>query len=139
MLDEYSFRRAPSKAAPRLALASLMYLMAAVLLSEADYLRWSAWALGGVTLVWIFLPRPVSGIRITREHLVLAAWRKPRPIPLDSIDYLLTTEVSEETEVAIVYKDGSMEGLFSGDLPDSATLAKELAARGVAVRKTVTP
>lgn len=136
MDGEFTFRRAPSKAAPRLAAATLFYLVAAIVLSEEEYLIWSAWALAGVTMVWIFLPRPVSGIRIDRNHLVLSAWRKPRPIPLDSIDHLLTTQVSAETEVALVYKDGSMEGLFVGDLPDMAVFSSEMAMRGVPTRKT---
>jgi hypothetical protein len=134
MNEVYEYRRAPSKGAIWLAIIGVLLLMAAVIINGADHLTWLVWVCGTVTLAWMLLPKPVSGIRVDENYLVLSAWRNPKQIPLDNVAYLRATEVSDETEIAIVFKDGTQEGIFAGDLPDIDTLISVMAERGIPVR-----
>ena len=87
-----------------------------------------------LTLGWIFLPRPTYGIKVDNTHLTLAAWRKPRPVPLDNIAYIQAANVSDEISYIIVYKDNEREGIFALDLPDEDTLGDIMGERGIPVR-----
>ena len=87
-----------------------------------------------LTLGWIMSPRPVYGIKVDDTHLTLAAFRKPRPIPLDSIAHIQATEADDENAYVIIYRDGEKEGIFALDLPDEETLVEILAERGIPVR-----
>ncbi|MDX8348160.1 hypothetical protein SLH49_09190 [Cognatiyoonia sp. IB215446] len=134
MNEDYEYRRAPNRGVIWLSVAAVILLIVATTLTGSEELSWLVWALGSLTLCWMLMPKPVAGIRIDNEYLVLSAWRQPRAIKLDDIAYLRVTEASAETYLAIVYKDGTEEGVFAGDLPDLETLAEVLAARGIAVR-----
>ncbi|MEO1639705.1 MAG: hypothetical protein AAFU41_10720 [Pseudomonadota bacterium] len=134
MSEVYEYRRAPSKGAILLGTICLVLLVFVVMMTERDYLIWPAWAFGAATIAWMLLPRPVAGIRVDDEYLVLSAWRTPKYVPLDDISHLRATRVSIETEIAIVYKDGRQEGIFAGDLPDIDTLVFVMAERGIPVR-----
>ncbi|MDX8351107.1 hypothetical protein [Cognatiyoonia sp. IB215182] len=134
MNEDYEYRRAPNRGVIWLAATAVILLIVATTLTGSDELSLMVWALGAMTLCWMLLPKPVAGIRVDDEYLVLSAWREPRPIRLDDIAYLRMTEASAETYLAIVYKDGTEEGVFAGDLPDIDILAEVMAARGIAVR-----
>lgn len=134
MKEVFEYRRAPNRGAIWLSASAVAMLIAAITLTGAHELTWLAWALGPITLGWMLLPKPVAGIRVDDDYLILSAWRTPRAIPLDSIAYLRATEASAETDIAIVYKDGTEEGTFTGDMPDITTLAEVMAARGIAIR-----
>lgn len=117
-----------------LAMAAVTMLLATVVLNEAYHLMWLLWVSGAITLAWMLLPKQIAGIRVDDEHLTLSAWRNPRPIPLDDIAYLQVTEESLETQVSIVFKNGDVQGIFAGDLPDLDTLINVMAQRGIPVR-----
>ncbi|MFG5383053.1 hypothetical protein [Yoonia sp. R2-816] len=134
MNDVYEYRRAPNPWVIRLSAMALILLTTFVIITEAGHLMVVVWGLAAATYCWMMMPKPVLGIRIDRENLVLGAWRKPRAIPLDDIAYLRVTEVSAETSVTIVYKDGREEGTFAGDLPEIETLSEVLAERGIPLR-----
>jgi hypothetical protein len=134
MSDVYEYRRAPNKGPIWLAFIGVVLLFVAVIYFEATQLQIIAWGLGAVLIAWMLLPKPVSGIRIDSDHLTLAAWRKPRPIPLDDIAHLRVNDAGIDTEIAIVYRNGDVEDVFSGDLPDIDTLIAVLAERGIPVR-----
>lgn len=134
MNEVYEYRRAPNKGVIWLAATAVAMLIASVTLVGATQLAWLVWALGPITLCWMLLPKPVAGIRVDNEFLVLSAWRDPRAIRLDDIAYLRATEASAETDIAIIYKDGTQEGIFAGDLPDIETFVDVMAQRGIAVR-----
>lgn len=134
MNEVYEYRRAPGKGAVWLACIAVVMLLAAVILNGADHLMWLVWTSGAVTLAWMILPQPVSGIRVDDDHLVLSAWRNPRPILLDDIAHLKVTQASLETEVSIVFKNSDEEPIFAGDLPDIETLISVMAKRGIPVR-----
>lgn len=134
-MDEvYEYRRAPSKGAVLLAAFGVVMLLTAVIINDADHLLWLVWVSGAVTITWMILPKPVYGIKVDDKHLVLSAWRKPRHVWLDDIDHLRATNISEETNVAVVYKNGKEEGIFAADLPDIDTLIAVMATRGIPVR-----
>lgn len=137
MNEVYEYRRAPSKGAIWLACIAVVILLASVILNGADHLLWLVWVFGAVTLAWMFLPKPVAGIRVDADHLILSAWRNPRPYLLDDIAHLKVTEASLETEVSIVFKNGDEEPIFAGDLPDIDTLISVMAKRGIPVRDIV--
>ncbi|KQI71534.1 hypothetical protein AN191_12490 [Loktanella sp. 5RATIMAR09] len=134
MSDVYEYRRAPSKGPIWLAFLGMVLLIVAIIYFEATQLEALAWIIGAVLIAWMLLPQPISGVRIDADHLTLAAWRDPRPIPLDDIAYLRVSEAGLDPEVAIVYRNGTIEDIFSGDLPDTDTLIAVLAERGVPVR-----
>jgi len=134
MSDVYEYRRAPSKGVIWLAALVVVLLMVMIVVNEQYQLVWLACVFGSLTVAWMWLPKPVSGIRVDDDYLVLSAWRTPKFVPLDDIAYLRATQISLETDVAIVYKDGRQEGIFAGDLPDIDTLVNVMALRGIPVR-----
>jgi len=134
MNNDYEFRRAPGKSAIWLSALGVVMLFGVVMIMDADHLTWVAWTAATVTLAWMFLPKPIYGIKIDDEYLVLAAWRKPKYVRLEEIAYLRATDVSDETNIAIVYRSGDEEGIFAADLPDVDTLVAVLGERGVPVR-----
>jgi len=134
MSELYEYRRAPTKGPVWLAFIGVVILLVGVIQFGATQLLWLVWVLGAITIAWMLLPQPISGIRIDADHLVLSAWRNPRPIPLDDIAHLRVNDTGLEAEVAIVYRDGKVEDIFAGDLPDIDTLITVLAERGVPVR-----
>lgn len=134
MNEVFEYRRAPGKGAIWLATTAVVLLLVAVVVNGADHLVWLVWVCGALTFAWMLIPKPVAGIRVDDDFLVTSAWRNPRYIPLDNIAHLRATEVSNTTEIVIVYKDGTQEGLLSGDMPDIDTLVDVMAARGIPVR-----
>jgi hypothetical protein len=134
MNQVYEYRRAPNRGVIWLSAIAMVMLISAVTLTGAAELTWLAWTMGAITLGWMLLPKPVAGIRVDDDFLTLSAWRNPHAIPLDDIAYLRTTEASAETNIAIVFKDGTEEGTYSGDMPDIETLVEVMAKRGIAVR-----
>jgi len=134
MVEVFEYRSAPGKGVIWLAVFGLAILLALVILADAYHLIGLVWVAGTMTLVWMLLPKPVYGIRVDNTHLTLAAWRDPRHIPLDDIDHLRATGVSDETDIAIVYRNAEEEGVFAADLPDIDILVEVMAARGIPVR-----
>ncbi len=134
MIEDYEFRQTPTKGPIWLAAIGLALLVLAIFVIGTEYLIWMAWAVGALTLAWMIFPRPVYGIKIDDTYLVLSAWRDPRFVRLAEIAHLRVSNVSEETKVAIVYKDGEEEAIFAADLPDIDILVAVLAERGVPVR-----
>lgn len=84
------------------------------------------------------LSRPLApGIQIDHSTLTLRAWYDPCPVPLSHIDHLRMTHWVEETDMILVYQDGSEELIPSGELPDTNTLSRVLASRNIAVKYPV--
>ncbi len=135
MSDVYEYRRAPNRGPVWLALIGVIVLLVAVIHYGATQLIWLVWVAAAITIAWMILPKPVSGIRIDNDHLTLAAWRKPRPIRLDDIAHLRVDDSGLDTHVTIVYRNGNEEDVFAGDLPDVDTLISVLADRGIPVRE----
>ena len=134
MSNVYEYRRAPNKGPIWLAFTGVVMLLVGVIYFEATQLQALVWVMGALLVAWLLLPQPISGVRIDNDHLTLAAWRNPRPIPLDDIAHLRVSEAGLDTQVAIVYRNGDVEDVFSGDLPDIDTLIAVLAERGIPVR-----
>jgi hypothetical protein len=82
----------------------------------------------------MIVPKPIYGIKVDPEFLVLSAWRKPRFVCLEDIAYLRASDISDETNIAIVFKNGTEEGIFAADLPDTDTLVYVMAEHGIPVR-----
>ena len=134
MKEVFEYRHAPAKGVIWLSAASVALLIAAITIANLPQLTQLAWVLGPVTICWMLLPRPVYGIRVDGDYLVLAAWRHPRQIPLGKIAYLRVTEAHDEINITIVYKDGHEDSTYEGDMPDIDTLTNVMAARGIPVR-----
>lgn len=134
MNEVYEYRRAPGRGAIWLCALMISFLTSVVILGGAQDLLWLICVLGAVMILWMMLPKPVAGIRVDDDHLVLGAWRRPRPILLDDIAYLRATAISADSDVTIVYKDGREEGAVAGDMPDIETLSYVMALRGIPVR-----
>lgn len=134
MNEVYEYRRAPSKAVLWLCVCAIIVLMGIIGVTGKLHLIWMICALIALMAFWVLTPKPVAGIRIDEDHLVLAAWRQPRLVALDDIAYLRATSISADSDVTIVYKDGREEGSFAGDMPDIETLSFVMAKRGVPVR-----
>ena len=134
MNEVYEYRRTPGKGVIWLSAITLILLLAVVQATDATHLMWLVWGLGSFCVFLMIVPRPVSGMMVDDSYLVLSAWRNPRVILLDDISHLRATEASAETQMAVVYKDGAEEGIYSGDLPDMETLVTVMAARGIPVR-----
>jgi len=134
MNKTYEYRSAPSKGAIWLAAAGVILLLFIILITGSDDLTWMVWIFGAVTVAWMIMPKPIYGIKVDPEYFVLSAWRDPRYVRLDDIAYLRATNVSDETSIAIVYKSGEEEGIFSADLPEIDILIAVMADHGIPVR-----
>ena len=134
-MDEiFEHRVEPGKGAIWLAAFGVVLLVLAILFNQAYLLMPLVWVAAAVTITWMIVPKPVYGIKIDGEYFVLSAWRKPRYVRLDDIAYLRASNVSDETNIALVYKSGEEEPIFAGDLPDVDVLVVVLAQHGVPVR-----
>lgn len=134
MNDVYEYRRAPNQWVIRIFAIATLFLTTVIVMTGAEHLMTLVWGLSAATFCWMMLPKPISGIMVDEDYLVLGAWRRPRRIRLDDIAYLRVTELSAECTVTIVYKDGREEGTFAGDLPDIDELSEVMAERGVPLR-----
>ena len=83
---------------------------------------------------WLLMLNPVRGIRIDQENLILNAWRKPKVIPLADIAFLRAKHWTDDSDVVIVYNDGTEESTHPRDMPDLNTLALVMSQRGVKVK-----
>ena len=134
MSETYVYKRKPGRGVIWLAAAVTLALCGGVYLWGAANLLPILMLFAALTAAWVFLPRPTYGIKVDGSHLTLGAWRKPRPIPLDSIAYIQASEISDEINYVIVYRDEEREGIFALDLPDEDTLVEIMAERGIPVR-----
>ncbi|WP_019956506.1 hypothetical protein [Yoonia vestfoldensis] len=134
MNEVYEYRHARGKGVIWLSGMGVVLLLVAISVADATDLIWLVWVLAALTLALMLVPRPVSGIRVDYTYLVLSAWHRPRSIALDDIAYLRATQADPETNIVIVYKDGTEEKTFSRDMPDLETLVYVMAARGIPVR-----
>ena len=134
MTDTFVYKRGPGRGVIWLALAITLGLCAFVFAMNMLQLLPALILFAGLTAAWVFLPRPTYGIKVDGTHLTLAAWRKPRPIPLDSIAHIQAGTISDEISHVIVYRDEEREGIFALDLPDEDTLVEVMAERGIPVR-----
>ena len=115
MNEVYEYRNAPGKGAIWLAAFGVALLLMAVLIAGATHLMPLVWVASAVTLAWMIFPKPIYGIKVDPEFLVLSAWRKPRFVRLEDIAYLRASDISDETNIAIVFKNGTEEGIFAAD------------------------
>ena len=134
MNEVYEYRNAPGKGAIWLAAFGVALLLMAVLIAGATHLMPLVWVASALTLAWMIFPKPIYGIKVDPEFLVLSAWRKPRFVRLEDIAYLRASDISDETNIAIVFKNGTEEGIFAADLPDTDTLVYVMAEHGIPVR-----
>lgn len=134
MSDVYEYQRTPGKGVIWLGFGASALLLTAVVINDAHHLMWLVWVFTAMTVVWMLMPKPVGGIRVDDDYLVLSAWSQPRPIRLDDIAHLRAAESRLEPIVTVVYRDGREELIFAGDLPDIDTLITVMAERGIAVR-----
>ena len=137
-MDEvYEFRRAPGRGLFVVVTLCVAGLALAVYMTNSTHFLWVVGMGCALTLALMIMPRPVYGIKVNEDFLILSAWRRPRKIPLDQISHLQATNVSDETRFAVVYKDGEYEAIFSLDLPDDETLVEIMAERGIPVRSAL--
>lgn len=134
MNEVFEYRRAPSKGVIWLAVGLVVVLMTALALTGTRELVVLVCVFGLVAICWMVLPRSVAGIQVDDDFLVLSAWQNPKKIALDDIAYMRALHDNVETEVEIVYKDGSIENTLAGDMPALEILAVIMAARGVPLR-----
>lgn len=136
MDDIFVYKHRPARGVIWLTAAAALALGAAVYWLGLTDLLTVFVLFAALALAWILRPRPVYGIKLDGTHLTLGAWRKPRPIPLDSIAYLQAKDISDEITYVIVYRDeeAEEEGIFALDLPDEETLVEVMAERGIPVR-----
>ena len=134
MDDTFVYKHKPARAVVWLAAAATVVLGGALYWLETMDVLPLFVLFAALTLGWVFLPRPTYGIRVDDTHLTLAAWRKPRAIPLDSIAHIQASNISDEINYVIVYRDDEREGIFALDLPDEDTLVEIMAERGIPVR-----
>ena len=136
MDDTFVYKHRPARGVIWLTAAAALALGAAVYWLGLTNLLTVFVLFAGLTIAWFLLPRPVYGIKLDSTYLTLGAWRKPRPIPLDSIAYLQAKDISDEINYVIVYRDeeAEEEGIFALDLPDEDTLVEVMAERGIPVR-----
>ncbi len=134
MSEVYKFKRRPARAVIWVTLLCVILFGAFVYVNQLAQFYWLVAGCALISVVWLLLPRPIYGIKVDDTHLTLAAWRKPRPVPLDRIAHLQATEHTDEIGYVIVYKDDEYEGIFSLDLPDEETLIEIMAERGIPVR-----
>ncbi|WP_333713228.1 hypothetical protein [Yoonia sp.] len=137
MSNSYVYKHKPGRGAVWLMAVTATLLSGGTYVVGGPELLPAAIMMIGFAAVIALRPRPTYGIKVDDTHLTLAAWRKPRPIPLDSIAYLQAAQISDEIPYVIVYRDKEREGVFALDLPDEDTLVEIMAERGIPVRTSI--
>ena len=139
MDNVYEYKMRPKRTRTGFAAACIGFLMGWGYLTSDPRILALVWALIGMCLIWLLIKAPTAGIRVDAETLTLAAWRKPREVPLQDIDRLEVLHWTDESDVKLVYKDGKEEIIPFGDLPDMNTFTTVMMDFGVRLREPVTP
>ncbi len=134
MLSVYEYRQSGRSQLVWLSAAVVVFLLAFGLVNDAPNVIMVVCVLAAVILGWMLILSPARGIRVDTTHLVLNAWRKPREIALDDIDFLRAVHWTADSHVTVVYKDGTEESTHPRDMPDLNTLARVMAQRGVKLK-----
>ena len=134
MNEVYEYRRIPGRGIIRLAAAAVVVSFTTVALTGAQYMLQLACVIAPLALLWMSLPRPIAGIRIDDESLILSAWQNPRAISLDDLSHIQILNDDVETNISIHFKDGRTERAMAHDFPPVEILAVVLATRGIPVR-----
>jgi hypothetical protein len=131
MSDVYEYKRMPNRKVTWCAAACIGFLFGYGLLTSDPRILGLVWGLIAVCLLWILMKSPVAGFRLDDQTLTLAAWRKPREVPLSQIDHLQVQHWTDQSDVKLVYQDGSEEMIPFGDLPDMDTFVEVMMDFGV--------
>lgn len=133
MSEVYEYRHAGRKSAIWLIASVTAFVLGIALVNLVPEVKTAMWAIAAIILLWSLTVKPIAGIRVDDDHLILSAWRKPRLIPLSDIAYLQSTHWDEACQVTIVMKDGTEQKAHACDMPPACTLAHVMAERGIAV------
>lgn len=121
MSEVYEYRKEPNRKVTWVAACLIGFLFGYGLLTSSPKILGLVWGLIALSMLWLLMKSPVLGIQLDHEHLTLAAWRNPRPIPLSDIDYIQVGNWTDVSDVTIYYHDGTSEHVPYGDLPDMPT------------------
>ncbi len=134
MIDDYEYRQSGRSQLVWLSAAVVAFLLTFGIVNDAPDIVMMVAVLAGVVLGWMLMMSPARGIRVDATHLTLNAWRKPRQIALADIDFLRAVHWTQDSDVTVVYKDGTEESTHPRDMPDLETLARVMAQRGVKLK-----
>jgi hypothetical protein len=134
MNEPYEYRLAGRRRNVWLAAAMIVFLIGITSRYQSPQILGVIWCLAAVMLGWMMMGNPIAGMRVDDHTLTLSAWRKPREIPLSDIDHIRVKHWTEESDVFIVYRDGTEEEISCGDLPRIPILEEVMAERGIIVR-----
>lgn len=131
MENVYEYKMRPNRKVTWFAAACIGFLLGYGYLTSDPRILAVVWALIAMCLVWLLMKSPTAGIRVDEQALTLSAWRNPRPVPLDEIEYLEVQHWTEDSDVKLVLRDGTEEMIPFGDLPDMTTFSAVMVDFGI--------
>jgi len=127
----YEYKIHPNRKLTWFAASCIGFLVGFGILTTAPHIHAVVWSLVAVCFIWLLMKSPAAGIRVDEYALTLAAFRKPRAVPLSQIDHMEIQHWTDESDVKIVFRDGREEMIPYGDLPSMNTFSEVMVAFGV--------
>lgn len=118
MENVYEYRMGIGHRLTWLAAIAVAALLAFAMDNQDPLILGTVWGLCAAIIIWFLSRSLVAGIRVDDRYFTLTAWRDPKPVPLEDIDYLCMTHWTENSDVMLVYADGTEQHIPAGDLPD---------------------
>ncbi len=100
---------------------------------DAPWYIWAIWLPAAAMILQELIRNPVSGIRLTRQTLILSPWQRPREVALSDIHHIEFIEWSDSTDMEVHMRSGDVIRVFSGDIPPRGPFIAQLVALGVKV------
>ncbi len=134
-MDEiYEYRLGFGRRLEWLAAIAAAALLSFAIDNQSPLILGAVWGLCASMIVWFLSQNKVAGIRVDETHLTLAAWRDPKEVPLANIDHFRMTHWTDDSDVVLVYRDGTEEELSASDLPGIQEFSEVMADRGIPVK-----
>lgn len=134
MTEDFEYRQSGRGPLVWISAAVVVFWLTYGIANDAPNVIVAVWCMAAAIIGWLLMLNPVRGIRIDQENLILNAWRKPKVIPLADIAFLRAKHWTDDSDVVIVYNDGTEESTHPRDMPDLNTLALVMSQRGVKVK-----
>ncbi len=136
MTELYAYKEAGRRPVTYLAAVVFAALIVIALHQNAPLFYYVPLVAGGAMVLYTLVKNPISGLVLLPDRLILSAWRKPNPVPVQSIARIEIISWSDSTDMKVHLKSGEEIRVFSGDIPPRASFAQALSRVGIPLEVT---
>ena len=136
MTELYAYKEAGRRPVTYLAAVVFAALIVIALYQNAPLFYYVPLVAGGAMVLYTLVKNPISGLVLLPDRLILSAWRKPNPVPVQSIARIEIISWSDSTDMKVHLKSGEEIRVFSGDIPPRASFAQALSRVGIPLEVT---